>query len=111
MDAFFRRSDKERIKMNEEIKKYAYGEGYELLCVKNNNLPLYEDLISKTEKAAKYLFFIDDANELAGLSHVIQYITKDNSEYEIKVILTVRDYAKEGVLRTIRTYKKDYCYT
>lgn len=88
----------------EAIKKYAYGEGYELLCVKNNNLPLYEDLISKTEKAAKYLFFIDDANELAGLSHVIQYITKDNSEYEIKVILTVRDYAKEGVLRTIRTY-------
>ena len=38
----------------EAIKKYAYGEGYELLCVKNNNLPLYEDLISKTEKAAKY---------------------------------------------------------
>ena len=88
----------------EAIKKFASCEGFELLCVKNNNLPLYEDLISRTGKPTKYLFFIDDANELAGLSQVIQYTTKNSNGYEVKVILTVRDYAKKEVLRSIRTY-------
>ena len=92
----------------EAIKKFASCEGFELLCVKNNNLPLYEDLISRTGKPAKYLFFIDDANELAGLSQVIQYTAKSSNGYEVKVIITVRDYAKEGVLRTIRTYTRPH---
>ena len=88
----------------EAIKEFSRQEGYELLCVKNNNLPLYEDLISKTEKVGRYLFFVDDANELAGLPQVIQYITKTQNGYEVKVVLTVRDYVRESVLRIVKEY-------
>lgn len=83
----------------EAAKSVAEKEGYCLLCVKNNNIPLYEDLIAYTEKSGKYLFFIDDANELAQLNIVLEFLRKKDSIY--KIIMTVRDYAKEGVVRDV----------
>lgn len=71
---------------------------------KNNNQPLYEDLIVKIDRPGAYLFFVDDANELSGLSQVIQYISKNNEGYTIKVVLTVRDYAKDLVVRIANKY-------
>lgn len=55
----------------EIAREYANIEGYLLLCVKNNNKSLYNDLISRLEKHGKYLFFVDDANELASLEEIL----------------------------------------
>ena len=55
----------------EAIRKVANEEGYRLLCVKNNNLPIFEDLIVYTEIPGRYLFFIDDANDFFGLNHIL----------------------------------------
>ena len=74
------------------------------LCVKNKNLGIYEDLVSATEHPGKYLFFIDDANELADIKQILSYITKDYLGYDVKVIATVRDYAKAGVLTEVQDY-------
>ncbi|WP_027215226.1 ATP-binding protein [Butyrivibrio fibrisolvens] len=86
----------------EAIRKYRENHDCEVLCIKNNNLPIYEDITLRTEKPGDYLFFIDDANELAGLPNIVQYISKP--EYNVKVIMTVRDYAKNGVTRIVRNY-------
>lgn len=83
----------------EAVRTVAQEDGYNLLCVKNNNLQLYDDLVSNTEKPGNYLFFVDDANELAGLNLILEYITKVNLGYKIRIIMTVRDYAKESVIR------------
>ena len=88
----------------EVSKNIADRDRYTLLCVKSNNLALYEDLIAYTERPGKYLFFIDDANELSGLNLILDYINRTDSGYHIKVILTVRDYVKEGVLKTVYAF-------
>ena len=88
----------------EVVKCYAAEQGYKLLCVKNNNLGLYEDLISATERPGQYLFFIDDANELAELSLILEYTAKEYLGYKVKVIVTVRDYAKQQVITSAKKY-------
>ncbi len=88
----------------EVSKKIAEQEQYTLLCVKSNNLPLYEDLVACTETPGKYLFFIDDANELSGLNLILEYANRIELKNQIKVILTVRDYALKGVLKTVYAF-------
>lgn len=88
----------------ETIKEFSLKNGYKVLCVKNNNLGIYDDLVAATENPGKYLFFIDDANELADINQILSYITKQYLGYEVKVIATVRDYAKAGVIREAREY-------
>ena len=66
--------------------------------------PIYEDLIAKIDQPGSYLLFVDDANELSGLAQIIQYITRDKDEYSVKVVLTVRDYAKEPVFLIANKY-------
>ena len=88
----------------ETIDDFSRNKGYKLLCVKNNNLGLYEDLVSVTEQPGKYLFFIDDANELAELGQILAYITKGYLNYQVKIIVTVRDYAKASVIQEIKKF-------
>lgn len=88
----------------ETIQEVALTKNYKLLCVKNNNLGLYDDLVSATEHPDKYLFFIDDANEFADLSQIFAYTTKGHLGYEVKIILTVRDYAKSKVISAVKEY-------
>ncbi len=88
----------------ETIREVALTKGYKLLCVKNNNLGLYDDLVSATEQPGKYLFFVDDANEFADLSQILAYTIKGYLGYEVKIIATVRDYAKAKVLSAVKEY-------
>lgn len=88
----------------EAIKRNEKNEEYKILCVKNNNLSLYEDLVSATEEPGKYLFFVDDANELAELDQILSYITKKNLGYKIKIIVTVRNYARQEVNEKIKNF-------
>lgn len=88
----------------EASKEVSQTYGYKLLCVKNNNLGLYEDLVSATEQPYRYLFFIDDANELAELDQILAYTTKAHLGYIVKIIVTVRDYAKASVITSVRKY-------
>lgn len=88
----------------EAVRTVSQEDGYRLLCVKNNNLPLYDDLVACTDRPGNYLFFIDDANELSGLNLILAYINKTKPAWQIKVIMTVRDYAKEEVIQEASKY-------
>ena len=92
----------------EAIRKVAIEDEYKLLCVKSNNLELYNDLVANTENPGKYLFFVDDADGLSGLNLILDYITKEDQGYEIKVIMTVRDYAKGDVISVSAKYIQPY---
>ena len=71
--------------------------------IKNNNLQLYEDLVSAIEEGKEYLVLVDDANELSGLHHVLEYLPKavKGSRHISKLILTVRDYARRQVMQSV----------
>ncbi len=86
----------------EAAKEFSAKENYRLVCVKNYNMSLYEDLCSLTETPGDYLLFIDDANELAYLQEVLSFINRNNPRFHIKLLLTVRDYARLDVVNTVK---------
>ncbi len=75
---------------------------YTIFIIKNNNLQLYEDLTYAIEKNKDYLVVVDDANELSGLQHILNYLTTTTESPHIsKLILTVRDYAHKQVMQKV----------
>ena len=88
----------------ETIKEIESKNNYKVLCIKSNNLSIYEDLVCHLNEKGKYILFIDDANELTGLNHVLEYTLKKETGYEVKIVVTVRDYVKKEVTKTILKY-------
>lgn len=71
-----------------------------LYCIRSNAQPLYEDLIQHLKMPGNYFLFVDDANELSsGLQHILEYATGKDSQYNVRVLITVRDYAADAVYR------------
>lgn len=81
-------------------------QGYETMCIKSNGLEIYEDLLSVVEPNKNYVALIDDANELAGLQFVLNYLQGDSGKRISKIIITVRDYARENVIKKVLDYEK-----
>lgn len=71
-------------------------------CIHSNALPIYEDLKLYIDKPGNYFLFIDDANQLSGLQHIIRYTTMKHEEYNVKILITVRDYALQKVTNDVR---------
>ena len=45
-------------------------------CIRSNHLPVYEDLKAFLCEPKKYVLLVDDANQITGLGHIIQYSQK-----------------------------------
>lgn len=82
--------------------------GYKVFCIKSMDLSISEDVAAYMENAGKYLFLIDDANELVGLKYVLEYINMENMGYDIKIISTLRDYTAARVVNQIRQYTEPH---
>lgn len=68
-----------------------------LLCIHDRSLPIYEDLKLYFEKPGKYFIFVDDANQLSNLEHIIEYDNRADDGYHVHILMTVRDYAVSKV--------------
>lgn len=90
----------------ELCQKLKNEQNYEVICIKSNGLEIYEDLYSAMESDKKYVAFVDDANELAGLQFVLDCLQNSSGQKISKIIITVRDYAKQGVIKKILDYEK-----
>lgn len=82
--------------------KYADAHHAKLYCIHSNALPIYEDLKLYIDRPGEYFLFVDDANQLSGLEHVIRYAVMDPEKYPVKILITVRDYALQKVTDDIR---------
>lgn len=80
-----------------EICRKFEKNGWKVLCVKNNGELLYNDVKYFISGRGDYLLFIDDANQTTSLKYVLNFIIDHPDEVNIKVIMTVRDYAKQRV--------------
>ena len=65
--------------------------------IKNKTIPIHEDLSRYFQQNEKYLVLIDDANQLTQFNSMIEDFTMKFPPGDIKVIMTVRDYAKHSV--------------
>lgn len=81
---------------------YSDTHSKKLYCIHSNALPIYDDLKLFIDKPGNYLLFIDDANQLSGLHHIIRYTTMKEQGYNIKILITVRDYAMQKIENDIQ---------
>ena len=87
-----------------EVCKQFEAEGWNVLCVKNNGELLYNDIQYYTADEEKYILFIDDANQTTSLEYILDYVTAISNNNTIKIVMTVRDYAKHRVESIVRQY-------
>lgn len=79
-------------------KKHAVENKENLYCIHANGLPFYEDLKSHMEKPGDYFILVDDANQLSSnIKYIVEYVNKKAHGYNVKTIITVRDYAVDKV--------------
>lgn len=81
---------------------YTAANNEKVYCVHSNNLPIFEDLAIVINKPGNYFFLVDDANQLSGLRYIIEYTTKKQGGYNLRILITVRHYAIKKVLNDIR---------
>ena len=74
-------------------KSYAQTTNAHLFCIHDNALPIYDDLSLYLEKPGRYILVVDDANQLSGLHHIAKCVTRRADGYDVKILITVRDYA------------------
>lgn len=72
-----------------------------VLCIKNNGQMLYNDLKYYLSDSGEYLLFVDDANQITQLEHILNYATTPPEGINVKIIMTVRDYARDRVKSVI----------
>ncbi len=85
-----------------EVCRRFEREGWQILCIKNNGAHLYTDLGYYLSDADNCILFIDDANQTINLEFILDYII--NKDKNIRVIMTVRDYAKSRVRQVVNSF-------
>jgi len=86
----------------EVAKEYSKNNNYSVMCIKQNGEPLYEDIKSYFIDDKNYIILVDDANQLAHLGHLIDICIDSSRKHKVKLLLTVRDYAKENIFLKVR---------
>lgn len=74
-----------------------------LYCIHSNAIPIFEDLKLFIDKPGNYFLFVDDANQLSGLQHVLRYANMKSEGYHVNILITARDYALQKVIQDIQT--------
>lgn len=65
---------------------------YDAFCVSYKNAPLLDDLYQYISEDKNYFLFVDDANRIDAFSQIIGFY-KNQRSGNLKIIITVRDYA------------------
>lgn len=71
---------------------------YEVRCIYNLGPNLFDDLKVHFSQPGKFLILVDDANLISQFSYIIDLIQNQRDDQEIKIIITVRDYASDNIL-------------
>lgn len=79
--------------------------GYEVICIKNNSLSLYEDFRIALSGKDKIVVLFDDINQTSNLEAILDTILLNFEKSDIRIIATVRDYAREKVLDLFSKFK------
>ena len=67
------------------------------LIIHSKNLPIFDDLKRYLETPGCYFIVVDDANQLTHLDLITEYVNKRDEGFDVKLLLSVRNYALESV--------------
>ncbi len=71
--------------------------GYQVRCIFLRGADLFEDLRVHFSEPGQYLIFVDDANRVNQFNCIVDLLHDRREDRQIKIIVTVRDYALERV--------------
>lgn len=91
----------------EVLRRFANGSGARPLVIQSNKLPIWDDLANDVPKEDPTIILLDDANELSDLKGFADFVSNRGN---IKVLMTVRNYAFEHVTSSVSKYCKPYLY-
>ena len=83
-------------------KEHSKMHNEKLFVIRSNALSLYEDLKLFLSSPGDYFLVVDDANEISELRHIIHYAMFEGQGYDVKILITVRDYAKRKVISVLQ---------
>lgn len=86
----------------EAARQYAQGHDAAIKVIKSNNESIYEDLKSTFSEDEEFIVMVDDANQLGQLDLLLSMAVDPSRRSGMKLILTVRDYAKDKLLHKVR---------
>lgn len=93
----------------EAIKSYEKDFNYEIVCIYNRGADLFEDINIFFQGNKKYLIFIDDVNRIHNaLDYLIQLYPEKINDNTLKIIMTVRDYAKDKIIDILSDRKLSF---
>ena len=94
----------------EAARQYAQNNSAIIKVIKSNNESIYEDLKSTFGEEDRFVVIVDDANQLGQLNLLLNMVFDSKMNGRIKLILTVRDYAKVKVQQVIRDVCRPFEY-
>lgn len=87
----------------EVAREYKKNNPCTLYCIRNKNLDITNDLNYYFRQHENYLLLIDDANTWnEKLNYFLNYLNNDS--YNLKLIITIRDYALSSILLPTKKY-------
>ncbi|WP_301082120.1 hypothetical protein [Thomasclavelia cocleata] len=89
-----------------ETCKVLDTKGFQTYCVKSNGVSLEADLNIHFETPGNYILFLDDINEIRDIEYILSFIHTRKNDINIKLVATVRDYAKAKIIDTLFKYTK-----
>lgn len=78
---------------------------FKLLCIENKGVPIHNDFQIIHGSNDKTLLLIDDANRFSQLLFILSAINENNTDKQLKIIITVRDYGLKDIFTLINSYK------
>lgn len=76
-----------------------------ILCLFDKGVDLYNDITAYLSEPGEYLIFVDDANRLDNrIDYLLHYLNDPNSTRNIRILATVRDYARQSMLERLKKY-------
>lgn len=79
---------------------------FELYVIQNKGPNLFEDIRSYFSKDGKFLILVDDANRITQFDYIVELLLNQRDDQTIKVIATVRDYARDAINYKAKSLEK-----
>jgi hypothetical protein len=99
---------KSRLMLEAAHRYSTANEGWTVWCVFNRGVDLSQDLKVYFKRPGKYLILVDDANRLSGFEYILRLFHDQTSEVQVKIIATVRYYARDRILEHTKPFGGGY---
>ncbi len=86
-----------KTKLVMELFKLFKERQFQIYCVDNRDVPIFNDLQTYIRTDENYILFIDDANRQTGNMRQILQLLRESRTGELHIVITVRDYALEQI--------------